>query len=55
MTGRKQKPVEQVAKKFAKALVATAKTQDPAFQRRREQREAAVSRALAEHLAKRKK
>ena len=55
MTRKKAKALEQVARDFAAQLLATTKRRDPAAEARREQRDARVSKALAEHLAKRKK
>ena len=57
MTRGKSKPkqLEQVARDFAAQVLATTKRRNPAAEARRDRRVAAVSRALAEHLAKRKK
>jgi hypothetical protein len=52
---KKQLDVERVAREFGKRVLETTKRRDPKAEKRSEAHEAELTKALAEHLAKRKK
>ncbi len=52
---KKPKKLDQAARDFGAQVLASTKKRDPAAEARREKQDAQVAKALAEHLAKRKK